>query len=234
MGGVGDVLLRALPREFSRGRGSGSAAHERSAERGAARLHGLAPTAAVRTLAPVGYRDPPHQPGRLLYPQRRRRGAQRSGYEDRGRVGAYPVRRPPGAPRIDGPVGQWQERQRVPLHQGEQAGGRHLQRGGGGAVPLEGFGAGRPGNPALGTGRHRQWTASLVHEILWHALRPALASGGGRTLRLALPQSALPAPGALAGARGPGVFATSRSASPKNRSPSSNNGCAITKNSRPP
>ena len=82
-------------------------------------------------------------PSACYIPNYGRRRAERSRHEDGRRAGAHAVRRPPGAPRTDGAVGEWQERQGVPLHHGEQARGRHLQRGRGGAVPLEGFGAGR-------------------------------------------------------------------------------------------
>jgi hypothetical protein len=85
---------------------------------------------------------------------------------------------------------------------GNEAGRRHCSASAWRSLTAGRIPCRRPGNPALGARRHRQRTAALVHEILGHALRPALASGGGGALRLALPQRALPAATSAAGARG--------------------------------
>ena len=131
----------------------------------------------------------------------------RSRHEDHRRTGAHPLRRPAGAQRRHASLGQRKERQGVPLHHGREAHRRHLQRRRGRAVPLEGLGAERAGDPPVGARRNRQRPAPLVHQVLRLAVRQALAAGGGRPLRLALSQRALSAQRAAAGARRHGLFA---------------------------
>ena len=66
--------------------------------------------------------------------------------------------------------------------------GGHLQRGRGGGIPLEGLGAERGGDPHLGRRRDRQRPAALVHQVLRHAPRPALARRRRGPLPLASPR----------------------------------------------
>ena len=61
---------------------------------------------------------------------------------------------------------------------GAQADRRHLQRRRGGTVPLERFGAGRTGDPAVGAGRHRQRPAPVVHQVLRDT--PSTSAGSSR------------------------------------------------------
>ena len=75
------------------------------------------------------------------------------------------LRRPARRAASDRAVGQWEERQRVPLDDGNEAHRRHLQRRRGRDISLEGFGAERAGDPALGHRRRGQRTAPVVHEV---------------------------------------------------------------------
>ena len=63
-------------------------------------------------------------------------------------------------------LGQRPQRQGVPRHAGAQAHRRHLQRGRGGALSLEGLRAEPGGDPPLRGGWRRQRPAPLVHEVL--------------------------------------------------------------------
>ena len=69
---------------------------------------------------------------------------------------------------------------------GPPADRRHLQRRPRGAVSLEGLGAERAGDPAVGRRRHRQRHAAVGHEVLRRALRPPLAADGRAHLPVAL------------------------------------------------
>ncbi len=72
---------------------------------------------------------------------------------------------------------------------GAPADRRHLQRRPRGAVPVEGLGAERAGNPPLGRRGDGQRHAAVGDEVLGRALRPALAADGRAHLRLALPRT---------------------------------------------
>ena len=86
------------------------------------------------------------------------------------------------------PWANGKNRQGVPRHDGPQAGRRHLQRGRGGGLPLEGLGPERGGDPHLVRRRGRQRPAALVHQVLRHAPRPALARRRRGPLPLASPR----------------------------------------------
>ena len=83
-------------------------------------------------------------------------------------------------------LGERQERQRISRHHGAQAHRRHLQRWPRRTVSLEGFRSKRRRNPALGGRWHRQRLASVVHEILRHTPRRALAQDRRGALQPAL------------------------------------------------
>ena len=117
--------------------------------------------------------------------QHGRRLDQHARHEDDRRARSHSVRRPPGTQRRDGPLGQRQERQGIPLDHGPEADRRHLQRGRGGSLPLERLGPEPRRDPPLGHRRHRQRPASLVHQVRRHDPRPALAEGCRRPLPLA-------------------------------------------------
>ena len=113
----------------------------------------------------------------------------------------HPVHRQPGAPRRDAAVDERPARQGVPLGHGPPADRRHLQRRARRAVPLEGLGAERAGNPALGRRGHGQRHAAVGDEVLRRALRPALAADRRAHLPVARRARALPAQRAAARAR---------------------------------
>ena len=169
LGRLGHVLLRALPEKLQDVLRARSAAHGEPAGPGAPAVYSLAPAAAVRAVAAVGPRDQEDQSQRELHRQRRRRRAERPRYEDHRRTGADAVRRPAGAARPHAPLVERQERQRVPRHDGPQSHRRHFQRGRRGAVPLEGLGAERRRDPAVGG-----WTASR------NGLRPWFTKFNGK------------------------------------------------------
>ena len=84
-----------------------------------------------------------------------------TGHEIRRRSGGDSVRRLSGAPWPDAAVGQRPARQGVPIGDGTPSDRRHLQRGCRGALPLEGLGAERSRDSALGGRRHREWHAAM-------------------------------------------------------------------------
>ena len=88
--------------------------------------------------------------------------------------------------------------------------GRPLQRRRRGALPLEGLGSGRRGDPALGRRPGRERHAALVHEVRGRAARPALAEAGRGGLRLVPRRRALPAQRAPARARRARLLAAER------------------------
>ena len=96
---------------------------------GAARVHRLAPAAAVRAVAAVGRRDPQDQSRRVLHPEHRRRRAESARHEDASANCAPTLFADRQArQRADAAVGQRQERQGVPRHAGHETDRRHLQR----------------------------------------------------------------------------------------------------------
>ena len=132
--------------------------------------------------------------------------------QDRERARGDPVHRLPGPPRRHAAVGQRPARQGIPRGDGPAAGRRHLQRRSRGGVSLEGFGAERAGDAAVGRRGHRQRHAAVVHEVLGHALRSPLAAGGRADLRLARAARALPAQRAAARARRAAALGADRGA----------------------
>ena len=88
--------------------------------------------------------------------------------------------------------------------------GGHLQHGRGGGVPLERLGAERGGDPHLVRRRGRQRPAALVHQVLRHAPRPALARRRRGPLPLAPPGRTLPAERGAPGPGRPGLLAADR------------------------
>ena len=97
-----------------------------------------------------------------------------------------------------------------PLGHGPAADRRHLQRRARGAVSLEGLGAERAGDPALGRRGHGQRHAAVGDEVLRRALRPPLAADGRAHLPLALRARALPAQRDAARARRAAALGTDR------------------------
>src|SRR5581483_8217348 len=79
-----------------------------------------------------------------------RRRAQFARYENDRRAFRNALCRPTGAARSRGAVGQRQKRQGVSRDAGAQGHRRHLQRGRGRTLPLEGLGAERGRDPHLG------------------------------------------------------------------------------------
>ena len=84
----------------------------------------------------------------------------------RGRAGADPVHRQPGAPRRDAAVGERPARQGIPVGDGPAADRRHLQRRPRRGLPVEGLRAERAGDPALGRGGDGERHASVGDEVL--------------------------------------------------------------------
>ena len=144
------------------------------------------------------------EPAGAIHPERP------AGFEDRRRAGGDSVHRQPGAARPDAAVGQRPARQGIPLGDGPAADRRHLQRRPRGAVPLEGLGAERAGDSALGRRGHRQRHAAVGDEVLRRAVRPPVAAGRRAHLRLALPPRALSAERGAARARGAAVLGADR------------------------
>ena len=100
---------------------------------------------------------------------------------------------------------------------GPEADRRDLQRRPRRTVSLEGFGAERAGDPALGGGGHGQRHAPLGHEVLRRPLRSPLAAGRRADLSVALRPRALPAQRSAAGARGGAALRADRDLSRRRR-----------------
>ena len=115
-------------------------------------------------------------------------------------------------------VGERQERQGIPRDDGPQTDRRHLQRRPRRAVSLEGFGAERRGDSALGGRRRRQRSAPVVHEIRRRAARSTLAEAGRGALPPLRELGEISAQRSAAGARGAGLFAADRVVSSAARS----------------
>ena len=93
---------------------------------------------------------------------------------------------------------------------GQQGHRRHLQHGRRGALPLEGLGAARRRDTAVGRRRHRPQSPAMVHQVQRQGRGRTLDESRRGHLRLALAQRAVSAQRAVAGARGDGVLAADR------------------------
>ena len=114
-------------------------------------VHRLAPAAPLRALAALGRRDPEDQSRRARFIPNAGGGAlSELDMKTIGELAPTLFADRQARQRPHAALGQRQERQGVPRHDGPQADRRHLQRGRRGAVPLEGLGAERRRDPALG------------------------------------------------------------------------------------
>ena len=93
---------------------------------------------------------------------------------------------------------------------GAEAGRRDLQRGAGGALPVEGLGPGCAGAAGLGGRQHRQRDAPVVHQVFRANLGRPLAARRRGDLHLAREARSLLARPGPDGHRGPGLFAADR------------------------
>ncbi len=146
-------------------------------------VHRVAQGAADRAVEALGRDHSRGESRRALHPERS------AGPEDGRRARGDPVHRLPGAPRPDAAVGQRPARKEYRSVMGRRPDRRHLQRRPRGAVSLEGLGAERARDPALGRRGHRQRHAAVGHQVLRRALRPALAAGGRAHLRRGTPST---------------------------------------------
>ena len=210
LGRVRHVLLRALPGRLPRRHRSRPPAGRRPAGCRAARVSAVAGGAAPRPVAPLGLGSAPGQPRLLSHSQHRRRRHQPPGHGEDRRAGADAGGRSSGAPRAHGALGHRHEREGVPGRDGRQARGRPLQRRGRGGLPVEGLRAECGRDPPLDRGPRRQRHAALVHEVLGHPARPALAPSRRGDLHLVPRSRAVPAQRAPAGPGGARVLAADR------------------------
>ena len=165
------------------------------ARSGPAAVSRVAHRAADRLVEALGCHRAGGEPGGALHPER---SAQ---HEVGGRARGDSVHRQPGAARAHPAVEQRAARQGAAIGDGTPADRRNLQRRRRGAVPVEGLGAERAGDPVVGRRGHRKRHAPVGHEVLRRALRSPLAAGRRTHLRLALPPRALFAQRVAGGAR---------------------------------
>ena len=162
--------------ELPRGLRSRSSPHRRPAGSGAARPTSCGGRSGSSTCGASGTAEVRQiNPDSCVIPNTGGGATSRLDMQTDRRAGADADGRPAGAPRAHGAVGERQERQGIPRHDGPQADRRHLQRRGRGAVPLEGQRAERGRDPALGgrrasptaCGPGSRSSAGMLHDERW-------------------------------------------------------------------